>query len=211
SGDVIFELEHDGGGVLEVVLNRDDALETDNIARAPLDPPRQPILLAVTERPVIRYHLEKALQALPLGRVDWMTPTEYEAAKEADLVKDGHPVYDLVILDHHDTTKLPPGGYLFFGGVPKIEGVSSGDPIENDQIASWDETHPVLRYVNFEQVYAERWLKLTLPSYAVPLVEGEHSVVLAYLPMPGKQFVICAFDLADSNWPMRVPFVVFMY
>ncbi|MCK6482527.1 MAG: VWA domain-containing protein [Phycisphaerae bacterium] len=208
---VAFELEHESGGILEVVIHREDSLAVDNVARASIDPPRELSVLVVTERNYFQYFLGKALRGLPIAQTEWMGPSEYEQSGESALIGDGRARYDLVIFDNHQTAKLPPGGYLFFGGGPRIEGVEIGELIENDQVVTWDETHPLMRYVTLDNVYIRAWYDMKLPAHAVPLIEGERSVVTAYVPMPGRQFVLCAFELAETDWPMRVPFVVFLY
>src|SRR5262249_31187046 len=147
---------------------------------------------------------------MPGVKIDWMSTDEYEKAGDDKLIEGGRCKYDLVIFDNHDTAKLPLGSYLFFGGVPKIAGVSAEGEIEKEHVVNWDESHPLMRYVHFEKIYIDKWRKLKLPSGAVPLVEGEQSTIVAYLTDPGRQFVVTAFDLLDSNAPFEIAFVMFM-
>ena len=211
SRDVLFEIEHESGGTIEVGVERDDALLADNAARAVIDPPRQVAILGVTDRPGVRWAIHRLLRGMLVNRVDWKTPDEYEATPDSELMSEGRPVHDVTIIEHHSTAKVPGGGYIFLGGVPRIEGVSLGDMIEDDAISTYDETHPLLRYVNFDMVTVDKWRDLKLPPFAVPLIEGEKSLVAAYLPMAGRQFLIMAFDIADTDLLMKEAFVPLMF
>jgi len=207
----VFQLNHDAGGVLELRIDRPDALEIDNVARAMIDPPRRPSVLIVSDRSRVTQLLERAMQGMSVERIDRMGPEEYEQAPEDRLLADGRARYDAIILDNHSTARLPPTGYIFFNGVPLLPDVSMGDPIENERIVTWDQTHPLMRYVSFENVAVARWRAMKLPPYAVKLVEAERSAVVALLPTPGRQFVLCAFDLAETDWWRKIPFVVFLF
>ncbi|MFQ5424111.1 MAG: VWA domain-containing protein [Phycisphaerae bacterium] len=208
--NVIFEFTHDAGGVIEVRLHRDDVLAADNVVRAPIDPPRNVRILAVSGRRVFRKILGRALDAVSVGAVDWKTAAEYEDAPDDALAAEGRSRYDIVIFDRHDTNRLPPGNYVFFGGVPQIEGVEAGDMIEDQYIVTWKENHPLLRPAEFDNVYIARWRRLKLPDHATLLVEGEDSAIMAFINEPGHRFVIAAFDLLDSDFALKVPFIIFL-
>lgn len=208
---VVFEFSHDAGGMLELRIDREDALDVDNIVRMPIDPPRRPSVLLVSDRDRVIQLIERALRGMSVERIDTMGTREYDEAPDDKLIADGRAVYDTIVVDNHTTARLPPSGFVFFGGAPVLPDVSLGDVIENEQIVAWDETHPLMKYVSFDNVGIVRWRKLTLPRQAAVLVESEHSPVIAYLPTPGRQFVICAFDLAESDWWRKIPFVVFLF
>ena len=208
--NVLFELNHDAGGLIEVRVHRSDALDTDNSVQAPIDPPRELSVLGVCDRPRPRNALERVLKAVGVPRTTWMTPAEYEAAPDDDLMGDGRSKFDLVVLDNHDTGRLPPGNYLFLGGVPKIDIVKPGEFIEGQPLVSWQENHPLIRPADFSNVFIARWRRLTLPPTASILVEGEDSPVIATLNDPGHRYVIAAFDVEESNFLLSIPFVVLM-
>lgn len=208
--NLAFELTHDAAGTLELRVNRDDALAADNACYAPLPPPRDVVVLGVGDRPVPQAYLSRVVSAVPGVRLEWMTPQEYEAAGDDKLLEGGRSKFDLVIFDKVDTAKLPPGNYLFFGGVPKVEGVAAEGDVANEHVLTWDETHPLMRYVRFEGILIDKWRRLKLPSQAVRVAEGETSTIIAYLSDPGRQFVLVAFDFLDSNAGLVLPFVMFM-
>jgi Mg-chelatase subunit ChlD len=210
SQEIVFSLFHEAGGIVQVNLHHDDALSVDNAVSAPIDPPRKVRGLVVSDRERVRELLLRGLAAIGVEEVTTLTSAEYEGAKDADLTQEGRSAYDLVLFDKHDTNRLPPGNYLFFGGLPKIEGVARGEDIEGQLLVLWQENHPLARWVPFEKVFVSRWPRLALPSYAVRLVEGEDSVVMAFLADPGHRYIISAFDLVESNFLWEPAFAIFL-
>lgn len=209
--NVIFEFHHDAGGIVQVELHRKDALAVDNVVYAPIDPPRDVRVLVVTSRPNVEVFLERALKkGMELQTVDLMTTEQYEKAEDKSLIREGRSSYDLVILDNHDTDRLPPGNYIFFGGIPKVEGVSIGEAIENQPIVFGREDHPLMRYVNYENIYVASWKRLKLPGHALGLLEGPDSIVMALLTDPGHRYIISAFDFLDSDLWKQPSFYIFI-
>jgi hypothetical protein len=208
---VVFEIQHEAGGVVSVRLHRDDALAIDNLAVAPIDPPRQLRVLAVSDRADMRWFLNREfVESLEIKDFKLMTGAEYEQAKDDALIAEGRCAYDLVVLDNHDTNRLPPGDYLFLGGLPKVEGYSWGEDVEGRVLALWNENHPLLRSVGVDRIFIAKWRRLNLPEHAVKLVEGEDSTVMAMVAEPGHRYVITAFDVLDSNLPLQPAFPIFL-
>lgn len=214
---VVFDdVEFGGGGVVEVVLNVDDALSADDRAWTVIEAPRRLRVLLVSPDP--RF-LEPILETLEVSLVK-MTGDQYENAKETDISAESRSLYDVVILDRHSTARLPHGNYFFWASAPKMEGVEVGEPINNEIIFDWDETHPILRYVAVEAVDVLEWLKLKVPPEARSIMEGESSPVLTHFARGPSQFLICAFSLVvrddagvirfNSDWAVKPDFVVFM-
>jgi len=213
---VVFEqVAHPGGGVLEVRLAGRDGLDADNRASAVLEPARRISVLLVSKG---NYFLEQALRALPLGALERMSPAQYESADASKLVVQGRCKYDVVIFDEHNTARLPRGAYLFFGAIPRIEGVGLAGFVEGESLVDWDESHPILRHVLLDYVHVLKWARLQLPERAETLIEGQSSPVVSYLAGDGRQYLLVAFSLLDearsglnTNWPLRPSFPVFMY
>ena len=198
-------------GILEVRIARNDALAVDNKAWATYQAPRQLNVLLVTAG---NYFLDKALRNLPLKSFEVLTPDEYEAdARFAPRAtrKDDFP--EVIVLDGHSTERLPEGNYLFFGAAPKIEGVVDEGVVEKEYILAWDESHPALRYVNLDHRHASvfRWRRLKLPKESTILVEGETTPVMASFGRDGRRYLIVAFDIMHSRWPLVPGFQIFLY
>jgi hypothetical protein len=214
---VVFKnIEFEGAGVVEVVLQVDDAFPVDDRAWSILESPRRVKVLLVTDG---NYFLENGLRILPVELTRW-TPGEFEQAATDAIEDDERSVFDLVIFDRHSTARLPMGNYFFWGSVPKIEGGALGEVIDKEIIFNWDETHPLLRHVAVETIEVAQWHRLKLPSDAVSIIDGQTSPVLAYFTHNASQFLVSAFSLilADAGGEPRmntdrgvsVDFVVFM-
>ena len=211
---VFDQIEYGGGGVIEVVLKVDDALPADDRAWTVIDPPRRLRVLLVS--PDFLF-LENVLDTFDLVK---MSGAQYENAPENQLAAEKRSLFDVVIFDRHSTSRLPQGNYFFWGAVPQIEGVAVGEPIKNEILFDWDETHPILRYVAVEAIDVLEWFTLKLPSEARSIIDGETSPVLAHLTRNASQYLISAFALVvrddagatrfNADWPTKPDFVIFM-
>ncbi|MFO0973007.1 MAG: VWA domain-containing protein [Phycisphaerae bacterium] len=210
SASLAFEFAHDGSGTLELRIERRDALAADNVVQAVLSAPRGLSILGVSDRAGVQFGVKRVIDQMPGATLTWLTPDEYEKVPEATLVEGGRSRHDLVLLDAHDTARVPAGNYLFLGGVPRGAGVSAEGTVEDEHVVNWDETHPLMRYVLFDTVQIAQWRRLKLPPTAVRLVESETSTIVALVADPGRQILLLAFDLGDSDFPMRPAFVMFL-
>ncbi len=210
SQNVLFSFQHEAGGVIQVELHRKDALAADNVVQAAVDPPRRVRVLGVTDRSPMRIYLSKAMTALDIGDFELMTTDEYEKAPDKELISEGRSAFEVVILDYHDTDRLPPGNYMFLGGLPKIEGVARQESVDGEPIIFAREDHPLMRNVNYEGIHVVKWPRLSLPDHALGLLEGSDSTVMAMVTDPGHRYVITAFDMLDSNMPLREAFPIFL-
>ncbi|HNO77590.1 MAG TPA: BatA and WFA domain-containing protein [Phycisphaerae bacterium] len=218
TASVAFDpIEYEGGGVVEVRLTVHDAMTSDNAAWTIVQPPRHVTVLEIGEGNLF---LDRVLPTLPI-QVKKMTPDEYERADESELAEAGRLKFDLAIFDNHSTERLWPGSYIFFGGVPKVEGVSADRMVQGGVIFDWDESHPILRYVGIGKIMVHQWLNLQLPQQAEPLVEGEDAPIMALLSQDGMHFLISAFSLVaedeitgqallNSDWGFKPHFPVFL-
>lgn len=212
--------DFEGGGVIEVVLQIDDALPTDNRAWSIIDEPRRVRVLLVSEGNSVFQPLHELLSVMPID-LTVLTPKEYETVDDAKLRDGPRSVFDVVILDRHSTARLPLGNYLFWGSIPKIANVSSRGTMEDEAIFNWDETHPVLRHVSVESIHIFEAQRLELPSDARILVDGHESKVLSYFARDGSQFLVCSFapigenaagkPILNTDWVSSVDFIVFMH
>lgn len=105
--------------------------------------------------------------------------------------------------------KLPRVTCLLVNPGTSVGPVRLGDPVESPRITAWDREERLLRFVSFDDVALRRARRLEgtrcrtlLASDAGPLVvawsEGDLSRVLV------------GFDLAESSWPLRLSFPIFV-
>jgi hypothetical protein len=52
--------------------------------------------------------------------------------------------------------------------------------------------------------------QLRLPDGARPLISTRGSALVADVSRGGRQIIVCAFNLSDTNWPLRLSFPLFM-
>jgi len=215
--DVAFdEVEFFDSGVIEVRLSRKDDLPTDNQAFAIIEPPRNVKVLLVTPG---NFHFREALSEGPF-QLTIMSPDDYENAPEAELSEGGRARHDVVVFDTHTTARLPTGSYFFFGSVPTVEGFGMGEKVQAftpSPIFDWDEGHPILRYINPDNIDFASYRKLILPDNAESLISAYEGPLLSLVSHGGNRYLICAFGLFDenremynTNWPLRLSFPIFM-
>jgi hypothetical protein len=207
-GSVPFKLTYDDGGILEVKLARDDALPLDNRAWLVIQPPRSLSVLLVSSGN--HYFLKRALDSLPLREVKVVEPEVFEGGRKT-FAPGGRLAWDVAIMNGYSPEDLPSGNYMFFSAVPAIKGVQDTGLVENEYLYDWDDQHPVLRHVVLNYLRVSKWRRIELPEQAVTLVEGETTPVISILSAQGSRFIIVAFDVNHSNWPLRVSFPVFAY
>jgi hypothetical protein len=198
----------DRGGLLEISLSHEDALNTDNRAYNVVPPPRQLSVLMVSSKGTF---LSSVLDGLPLAQWVFWSPSKYESAPDSELEKDGVSLFDVVIFDQHSTSRLPRGNYLFFGCIPEVEGVSVSGEVEGQPIMWWDETHPILHNLVLDYVYVAKWLDMKVPDAAERLIEGPDGPILARWIDGGRHFVVLAFAVEFSTWWDKPSFPVFVY
>lgn len=203
-----FELSAPEAAVLEARLSRRDALDADNRAWAVVPPPRRLSVLLVSQKNLF---VESVLRGLPLARLDYLTPSQYENAAAETLEVDGRSLYDVVVLDKHETARLPIGNYLFLGAAPAIDSLVLGEPTGPQAFLWWNETHPVLRHAALEYVFVAEARQLTAPREAETLVEGPAGPMLVRYAKNGRQYLVLSFAVEDSNWWSKLSFGVFLY
>lgn len=208
STSITFELTLDRAALLEARLVRDDALAADNRAWIVVPPPRKLQVLLVSDK---NPFLERVLSFLPIEKYKYLTPAQYEAAPKSELEADGRSLFDVVVMDKHDTQRLPVGNYLFIGCLPKIPGVEATGEAPAHLLMWWDDSHPVLRHVDLEYVMAAKSAILKLPREAQPLIEGPQGPFLARYAREGSQFLILAAPLEATTWVTKPSFPIFAY
>ncbi len=196
-------------GWLTARLDVKDALAFDNTAYAVLPAPQPHRVLLVTKG---NWFFEKLLAA--------DQETQFELIEPAGWQADFAAKFDAVILDNF----IPPdfdfakstGNFLFLKSSP----FATGDaPVEQPLVSESDATHPIMRLVNLQNVTIVRATPMQAPepvsgwSWQAPLRSFEHPLLLAGTRRmaTGEQRVAAlAFDVADSDLPLRIAFPLLM-
>lgn len=207
SASLSFEFVLEKGGLLEARLSRNDALLVDNRAFVIVPPPRKLRVLLVSRQ---NFFLESALQGLSLEKYEYLTPQQYENAPVDETELNGQSLYDVVIFDKHNTSRLPLGNYIFLGAVPETEAITVEDELEDHSLQWWDETHPILRSVALDYVFAAKGLVLKVSPRAEKLIEGPRGPVLFRYSNEGRHYLVLTFAIENSSWWGKISFPKFV-
>lgn len=207
---VPYELESEQGR-LEVRLDHEDALPTDDVAYALLRAQEPVRLLLVTPGNLF---LDSALREDPLvwkssrGEVPVMLPEAFSPDDPALLE------YDLLILDRATPAALPPGNYLCFATRPPFEGLNDLGSASEWKILDWDESHEVSRFVNFGTLNLPSAQRFQLRDADVPIVRANHGAVVFEAREGDRRALVCAFDLmalpVEGAWTFDPSFPIFL-
>jgi Ca-activated chloride channel homolog len=192
---LVFLATQPRDGVFTVQLTAGDDLAADNQASVVSLLPQPQRVLLVTRG---NRFLERALRAA--GRVELtvvMTLT------------DPNPPYDLVVLDDVRPAVWPGGNVL---------AIHTFDPawfepvgtIELPPIVDWKSTHPLLRFVSFDNVTVARTRAVEIPPWAESVVDSTQSSLVLTGDLGRQRIVWVGFDLLESDWPLRVSFPIFI-
>jgi Ca-activated chloride channel family protein len=191
----VFIASQEKDGVFTVRLTTQDDLPVDNKASiVSLLPQPVKVLLVTTGN---RF-LEKALKAVPT----------VELSKATQLTGLGDE-YDLIVLDNITPVTWPKQNVIaihtaqtnWFNGVKKID---------SPTIVDWKGSHPLLRFVNFDNVGIVEAMGITTPTWAVSLVESQETPLIFAGELTKQRVVWIGFDTLQSTWPLRISFPIFI-
>lgn len=190
-----------GEGILRAELDVDDALAVDDTAWLALQPDAKlRVLLVSAGDSTGGYFLKRVLMLEPRVELSSIAPESYASGS-------GH---DLVIFDGFAPAALPDGASLFINAAPPLDEVALGEVVENPPVLSTNSDHPLMRFLNPANVGISKARTLTIPPDAKELVTTNGGPLIADVSRQGKQVVVAAFDLADSNWPLHLSFPLFV-
>ncbi len=194
---VVFLAAQPRDGVFTVRLTAKDDLAADNQASVVSLLPQPVRVLLVTRG---NRFLEKALGG---------AAPNVELATATDFTETGAK-FDLVVLDDVPPAAWPTGNVLaihvastnwFDGGIGGLEA---------PPIVDWKNTHPLLRFVSFDNVQIASSLAIRTPSWAVSLVDSPTSPLVVAGELGRQRIVWIGFDTLQSTWPLRISFPIFI-
>jgi Ca-activated chloride channel homolog len=191
----VFIASQEKNGVFSVNLAVKDDLAADNQASVLSILPEPVKVLLVTRG---NRFLEKALRAA--GGVELSVTTDLREESKG---------YDVVVLDDVLPATWPKGNVLAIhvAGTNWFEGMRS---VEAPAIVDWKNTHPLLRYVNFDNVQIAETMAVKAPGWAVPLVDGQATPLVLAGELNRQRIIWIGFDTLQSSWPLRISFPIFM-
>ncbi len=196
SSPQVFTQAQQRDGVFTVRIDAKDDLAADNQASIVSLLPG-----AVKVQLVSRGNrfLEKALHAVP----------NVSLTSVQDLSPDNDQ-YDIVILDDVTPVIWPKPNLLAL----HVATTNWFDPgwttIQNPTAVDWRNTHPLLRYITFDNVQIAETIAVKTPGWAVPLVEAQQTPLIMAGELNRQKIIWIGFDPLQSTWPLRISFPMFI-
>ena len=161
---LVFLASQSRDGIFTVKLGGTDDLAADDQASIVSILPRTVKVLLVTRG---NRFLEKAIR--PVANVQLTV---------ASVLADDAPGYDIVVLDDVTPVVWPKGSVLAIhvNFTNLFDDVSRADA---PAIVDWKNTHPLLRFVSFDNVYINESLAVKPPKWGVPVVDSSATPLIA--------------------------------
>jgi hypothetical protein len=199
--EAVFAHADFGSGVLRAELDHDDDLELDNRAWLAVRPPARVRTLLVSDgTSTSGYYLRRALALEPRVELSAIEPDAYAPTSD----------HDLVIFDNVSPESLPDATVVLFNGLPPESGVADSGTLDNPPVLEIERDHPAMRFLNPANVRIAKARQLTLPPGSRTLVSTRGGPLIADVSRAGRQVLVVAFDLVDSDWPLRLSFPLFL-
>jgi Ca-activated chloride channel family protein len=196
SETILFENPGTFPEKIEVILDSDDILKSDNNAWAIIPQEKHVDVLLVTNK---NYYLERVLNLDSRVRLYTVSPTEYVGPDESEIV----------VFDSFAPENLVSGNYVFINHVPRLPDWTMGEKIELPAIVDWDRMHPLMRYVNLDNLSVFQCTNIGFPSWVEIIAESRETPIILAFKQNDIQAIVTNFDIYDSDWPLRVSFPIF--
>ncbi len=191
----VFDLSRfAGGGIRATVQSKDDALALDDVAFAYLPIKRKTRTLLVTSG---NNYLETLLKLDNYVELSVTDPAHYRES----------PNIDAYIFDRFAPASAPARPALVVG-TPKAAWLkpATGEVVK-PEITSWQENHPVMRFVSVHDVSIERASRIDPANLTVIAASKQTPLIVA---SDKPKFVMLTFDLQSSDFPFHAGFPVFV-
>ena len=122
-------------------------------------------------------------------------------------------VPDLIVWDRTSPAELPRGpAHLFLGALPP--GVWDPEPplVKNPPIISWDQDHPLNRFVRYSSLdgeIPEGWVLPDLP-HSKALLDSRGGALIRTFRSEASQGIVVGFDAMRTRWPLQTSFPFFL-
>lgn len=191
----VFIADQARDGVFSVKLTAKDDLAADNQASVVSLLPQPVKVLLVTPRNQV---LEKAVRVAP----------NVELTLAATLT-DPASNFDVVVLDGVTPVTWPTGNVLAFHTV-NTNWFPSWSKLESPAVVGLKSSHPVLRFVSFDNVFITESIAVNTPSWGVSLVDAPQNPLVLAGELGRQRIVWVGFDILQSSWPLRISFPIFV-
>ena len=191
---LVFIAPQSKDGVFTVRLKGEDDLAADNRASMVSLMPQPVKVLLVTGG---NHFLQKAVKAPPNVQLS-----------VAPNLTDEATAFDIVILDNVIPAVWPKANLLAIHTV-NTNWFSGWETAKAPPIVDWKNTHPLLRFVNFDNVGIAETIAVKTPPWAISLLDSPQTPLLLAGELKGQRILWIGFDTLQSTWPWRVSFPIF--
>jgi hypothetical protein len=198
---LIFPYAGPANGVAEATLDVNDDLSADNRAATVLSD-RAPIWILLVSRG--NYFLENFLAghaAASVNVVNSLSRSSFEQQVR------GHHI---VILDGVEPPPLHFGNFLLINTTAPNLPIAVKGVADEPSVVDWDIGDPILRAVQLRDLHVRRAQVVEIGEGVKPLLYANGSPILSSLDTGRLRAVHLAFNLLDSDLPLRVAFPVLM-
>ncbi len=195
----VFQAKMRGAGIMKVEYDTDDALAVDNVAYQIVQPPRERRILVISENP---YYIFKALRAIPNTDVTIGRMEEFPKFRAKDFVA--------VIWSNVENPKVADTNNIYFGCQPNIAGLTVGGEVAQPDVAEWDTTHPINRFIDYSNLVISKALAVTFPKNTNIILSSSKNPLVGVVEQRGRTLVVSTFDIHSSSWPFQVTMLYFI-
>jgi len=181
---------------IDLLLDSPDALVADNQAWALIPQEKEIQILLVTKG---NYYLQRVLNLNPQARLFVTTPAAFSRPE----------TYDLIVFDSFSPPALFAGNYVFINQIPPLPEWSIGEEIRLPALVDWNRTHPLTRYLNLDNLVINQCRNIGIPAWAEVIAESRETPLIVAFQDQEIKGVVIAFDIYDSDWPLRVSYPIF--
>ncbi|MBL9001159.1 MAG: VWA domain-containing protein [Phycisphaerae bacterium] len=216
-GALNFEQPDSTGGVWTLLIEKDDALPSDNRASlvTPAPASRRFGLVRGEDLSPVSLLLGDALTELRPRELITLSPDEYARRSPRELED-----LDLIIFDGVRAPSPPTRPSISFGWPPPFVGLSVASApttLSEGSPLFWDRSSPVLRNAPLDSLVVARVTTMSFPrgvesgntGYS-ELLTGPAGPMMILIESGGVRHIATNFVLRQSNWPLLASFPIFL-
>ncbi len=192
---LVFVAPQSKDGVFTVRLTAQDDLAADNQASLVSLLPQPAKVLLVTRG---NRFLEKALRGPPNVELT-----------VALVLTDTAEAFDLVVLDDVTPAVWPKPNTLAIH-TANTNWFAGWEAVKTPPIVDWKTGHPLLRFVNFDNVRVNETLGVKTPPWGISLVDSPQTPLIIAGERERQRIIWIGFDPLQSDWPLRISFPIFI-
>ncbi len=192
------------GGVVDVAVTTKDALVADDRASVVAAPPHAMSIAIVGKGAFV---LKSLLEGMSLAALDVFDLDEWDRRVASDA--QAPDLYDVIVLDGVMPARLDRGRYLIFRAPPASAGIAAYGEKNNASVRSLRDEHPLLQYVNLDELFVSSMTAVAPGGDADVIVEAGEGPLILTVNRGALTLVYVTFDPMDSNWPFQRGFVNF--